>query len=377
MIWAGPNDKIYPVSKLTTIMDALARDGVPLADALQGLGLSPHALHSVKTRVSVNQVIQGCRNAARLSPDPHFAYHAGLRFHLSAFGMYGFAILSSTTVRQMTHVATKYYALTTPVLDISFTEEHRYGIWILRPHPYLDIEPWLFKFLVELNLGTLISLHRDVFGQSFAPKQIRLAYGAPRDATIYPQMFGCPVLFERPDSRLVLDGSWLDRNAHLGHEISHEETVKLCDGLMEQLALRVGLAGKVRELLLMNRTWGMGFESVAHQLHMNERTLRRKLRKEKTSFRQLLDELRMQLTIRYLRDTELTVQEIAQVLGFSGDANFRRALRRWSRVAPRDLRDRLRRDQSLGASADVPNADRVHVEPMPGVHRARRAPGRA
>jgi hypothetical protein len=46
------------------------------------------------TRISLNQVIECCRNAAKLSRDPHFSYHPGLRFHLSAYGMYGFAILS-------------------------------------------------------------------------------------------------------------------------------------------------------------------------------------------------------------------------------------------------------------------------------------------
>ncbi|MGO9991093.1 MAG: AraC family transcriptional regulator [Steroidobacteraceae bacterium] len=343
MIRVSVHDKIYPANKLTTIMDALAREGVPMVDAMQGLQLSPSALHSRKTLVSLNQVMQGCRNAARLSPDPHFAYHTGLRFHLSAFGMYGFAILSSTTFRQMTDIATKYYQLTTPMLDTSFRQEQGCGIWTLQPLPHGDIEPRLFKFIVELDLGTIISLYRDILGQSFVPKQIHLSFGAPRDAAIYPEMFGCPVLFGQPESGLVFDAAWLEGNPRLGHEISHQETVKLCDELMEQLALRVGLAGKVRELLLMNRTWELSCGSVARQLHMAERTLRRKLRKEKTSFRQLVAELRMHLTTRYLRDTELSVQEIAHALGFSEDASFRYALRRWTRAAPLELRDRLRK----------------------------------
>lgn len=356
MIRVDVNDRIFPVSKLTTIMDALMHEGVSVRNALQGLRLTPDALRSRETRVSLNQVIQGCRNAIGLSRDPHFAYHTGLRFHLSAFGMYGFAILSCTTFRQMTDIAIKYFPLSTPLLDISFHAENRGGIWTLLPFPHLDIEPRLFKFIVELNLGTLVSLHRDVMGQSFVPKQIQLGFDAPRDAVVYPEMFGCSVVFSRPNSSMIFDAAWLAGNPQLGHEISHQETVKLCDELMEQLALRVGLSGKVRELLLMNRNWGMSFDALARQLNMTERTLRRKLREEKTSFRQLVAEMRMHLTIRYLRDTDLSVQEIAHAIGFSEDASFRQALRRWTRASPLELRGRLRQKtgENLSAAAHVP-----------------------
>jgi AraC-like DNA-binding protein len=66
--------------------------------------------------------------------------------------------------------------------------------------------------------------------------------------------------------------------------------------------------------------------------------LRRKLREEKTSFRNVVDELRMQMAIRYLRDTDLTVEDIAESLGFSDAANFRHAFRRWTNAAPGQFR---------------------------------------
>ena len=50
----------------------------------------------------------------------------------------------------------------------------------------------------------------------------------------------------------------------------------------------------------------IGLDSVAKQLHMTERTLRRKLHDEETSFRKIIDELRMHVAIKYLRDTDLT-----------------------------------------------------------------------
>ena len=71
---------------------------------------------------------------------------------------------------------------------------------------------------------------------------------------------------------------------------------------------------------------------------MSARTLRRKLREEKTSFRKLVDELHMEMAIRYLRETDLTVEHISELLGFSDVANFRQAFCRWTKAAPHKFR---------------------------------------
>ena len=46
----------------------------------------------------------------------------------------------------------------------------------------------------------------------------------------------------------------------------------------------------------------------------------------------------MTVAIKYLRDTELTIEEIADALGFSDAANFRHAFRRWTKGAPQEFR---------------------------------------
>src|SRR5258706_10381481 len=115
MIKPSPDDKVYPVIKLAMVIDALAAEGIPAQDALAGVRLSREAMSSPAMRISLNQVIECYRNAAKLSRDPHFSYHTGLRFHLSAYGMYGFAILSSMNYRETMQFAEKYHRLATPL----------------------------------------------------------------------------------------------------------------------------------------------------------------------------------------------------------------------------------------------------------------------
>jgi len=175
-------------------------------------------------------------------------------------------------------------------------------------------------------------------GPSFAAQEFQVTYGAPDDASKYSEMFGCPVLFSQSENQLRFDAAWLDRTPKLGNEITYSTVVELCDRLMEDLELRIGLAGKVRQLLLTNLMRPVSFSDVASNLNMSTRTLRRKLGEENTSFRKLIDELRMEMAIKYLRETDLTVKHISGSLGFSDVANFRQAFRRWTKAAPRKFR---------------------------------------
>jgi AraC-like DNA-binding protein len=98
------------------------------------------------------------------------------------------------------------------------------------------------------------------------------------------------------------------------------------------------MAGKVRRQLMINLMRPMNIGDVANALNTSIRTLSRKLREESTSFRAVAAELRKEAAIRYLRDTQLTVEDVAELLGFSDAANFRHAFRRWTSAAPRQFR---------------------------------------
>jgi len=115
------------------VIDALAAERISVEDALAGVGISRDATSSPATRVSLNQIIECYRNANKLTHDPHFAYIAGLRFHFTDYGMYGFAMLSSTNYRRTMQFAMQYHQLATPLAEIDFKEASGCGIWTITP----------------------------------------------------------------------------------------------------------------------------------------------------------------------------------------------------------------------------------------------------
>lgn len=339
MVTPSLDDKVYPTAKIGVVLDLLGQEGIAAARALAATGLSKDAIASPQTRVSLNQIIDCWHQADRLARDPQFAYHAGRRFHVSAFGMYGFAILSSTDYRRTMRFAETYHQLTAPLEQIAFKEENGHGIWQIAPLAVPRIGVRLYKFIVELGFGICVALHRDVMGSEFAPKALHVTYDPPHDAAKYPEIFGCRVLFNQVANQLLFDAAWLDRVPELGNEISYWTIVSLCDGMMEELKLQIGVKGRVRQILLTNLLRTNNIEAIASHLGMSTRTLRRKLHEENTSFRKVVNELRMEMAFKYLRDTRLSVEDIGYALGFSDAANFRHAFRRWTGATP----DRFRR----------------------------------
>ena len=327
----SPTDIIYRISQIAAVVDALATEGVAWSDALAGTQLDAQELKSPETRASLDQIIQCYHNARRLSGDPHFAYHTGLRFHLSTYGLYGFAILCSTDFRQTMRFAEQYHQLATPDADVAFSEEADSVTWTTRPTPMLGVDAATYRFIVELQFGIGVSLHREAMGPAFVPLELRVTYGSGETENALENAVGCPVLFNQPENTWAFDKRWLDGPATLGNELAFKETRKLCDELMTEMQLRIGLAGSVREVLLVNLSQPMNLDAVSRRLKIAARTLKRKLREEGTSYRQIVDDLRTQLAIRYLRDTELTIEDIASVLGFADAASFRHSFQRWTK----------------------------------------------
>ncbi|MGA9321849.1 MAG: helix-turn-helix domain-containing protein, partial [Xanthobacteraceae bacterium] len=227
----------------------------------------------------------------------------------------------------------------TPLTTMEFTENDGCGVWRLEPLAHPRIDARLFKFIIEMQFGIILSLHRDIMGSSFSAKEFQVTFPPTHNALEYADLFGAPVLFGQSVNRLLFDSRWLDGAPRLGNEITNSTVMRLCDAQIEEFQLRQGLVGEVRQLLMKNLMRPKRFEDVAQSLNVSARTLRRKLRDENSSFRQVVDELRRDMAVRYLRDTDLTVEEIADTLGFSDAANFRQAFRRWTKTTPRKFKD--------------------------------------
>ena len=177
----GFTDKVFSAAKITSVVDKLALEGASPVDALADADVHLSDLNSPAARISRNQLIQCYRNAIALSHDPHLAYAIGSSVHLSAYGMYGYAMLCSTNFRSTMDFAVRYHQLATPLATIAFEERDGLGIWTIEPLTHPKIDSRLYRFVAELQIATHISLQRDIMGEGFKPREILLAYPPAAD----------------------------------------------------------------------------------------------------------------------------------------------------------------------------------------------------
>ncbi|HWX29102.1 MAG TPA: AraC family transcriptional regulator [Steroidobacteraceae bacterium] len=334
----GLGERVYESTKLAALFDVLVDRGCPAAEILRNVNLTVDEVHSPKSRISLAELMAACKNAIRLSSDPHLPYRVGTSIHISAYGMYGFAILCCPDFRKAMAFAELYHALAAPLATIEFTEEDGVASWVIEPDARAATDPQVYRFVTEMQIGIHISLMRDIMGPTFTPDQISVAYPEAHDFGLPADQIGCRLRFASRTNQIIFRSAWLDQAANLGNKTTYPAVVALCDDLLNELKSRIGVAGEIRALLLRDITNPPTLAAIAKLLEMSDRSLRRQLREQDISFRGLLDELRMQIALKYLRTTRLGNEDIALALGFSDAANFRRAFRRWTNKSPSEIR---------------------------------------
>ena len=331
-------ERVYESTKLAALFDVLVDRGCPAGEILRDVNLTVDQVHSPKSRISLAELMTACKNAIRLSNDPQLPYRVGTSIHISAYGMYGFAILCCPDFRKTMAFAELYHALAAPLATIKFTEKDGFAGWGIEPNARAATDPHLYRFITEMQIGIHISLMRDIMGPAFSPDRINLAYPEADDFGLPADEIGCPLSFANTTNEIIFRSTWLDQAANLGNRTTYPMVVALCDELLDDLKSRVGIAGEIRALLIRDIVNPPTLGAIAKLLNVSDRSLRRQLREQDISFRGLLDELRMQIALKYLRTTTLANEDIALALGFSDAANFRRAFRRWTNKSPSDIR---------------------------------------
>jgi AraC-like DNA-binding protein len=112
--------------------------------------------------------------------------------------------------------------------------------------------------------------------------------------------------------------------------------------LLDRLRRTDTTVGRVREEISTQlAAGGVSMRTTAKRMAMSVATLRRRLEGESATFAGIVDDIRRDLSMRYLNERGLTVSEVAFLLGFSSGAAFHRAFRRWNGASPAEYRSRL------------------------------------
>jgi len=309
-----------------------ASRGMDAADCLQGTGIAPDVLADHQARVTAARELLLVRNIVqRLGHLPGLGLDAGLRYHLAAYGIWGFALASSPSFRSAADIAMRYLDLS--YAFVRFRSEAR-GRDVAVVLDDSGIPEDLRQFLLERDFAALTRAVGEMRPGGIPPLSLELRGPRPAHAHRYVELCGLEPRFEAAQNALLYGADALDAPLAQGDS----ELARLCLDQCRQLLAahqgRSGVAAQVRDRLLHAPGAIPDIEGIAASLQLSPRSMRRRLEEEGTSFRGLLDEVRQTLAEEMLRTGQIKLSEIALRLGYAEAASFIHAFKRWKGVSP-------------------------------------------
>lgn len=314
------------------LIELAAEHGVSVATCLAGTGLAAGDLTRADAEVEAEQELGVIRNLVGALPDvPGLGLEAGVRYHLTTHGIWGFALVSSPDLRSAITFGLRYLDLTFAFSQIRLEEDSREARMVLDDR---SIPGDLRRFLLEREGASIMTLQRDLFSTAIPLNRVEASYPEPPYADMYVPVFGVRPRFGAPANLAAFDAALLDLPLPQANELTARLSEDQCRALLEQRTARTGVSRRVRERLIPATGAIPVMADVARALQISPRTLRRQLTREGTSFRSLRDEVRMAFAEEFLSNRAMTIEEIARRLGYAEAASFTRAFARQRGLPP-------------------------------------------
>lgn len=314
-----------------------------LRDYLDACGLAAPAARarldawSVDSRLPLAEWISLLEAIAEADPQPALGLAIGQHIAPRHAGVMGYIGLSCDTLGEALMRFERYHRLVYDgnpavmavhgdVVSLSWGIEHG------RPGQLAD----------ETAIAAFATIIRKLVNEKLRPIAVNFVNTAPADLTPYLDFFECPVTFGGTLTYVTFPLSFLQR------PIAHSDPGlrTLLESQAESLLRALPSGGDfVRDLnAALVRSLHNGeptLERVAERMAMSPRTLQRRLGDRDLNFQHLLDRTRAELARGYLLEGNLSLSEIALLLGYSEQSAFNRAFKRWTGQTPRTLRKQV------------------------------------
>ncbi len=319
------------VSELGGDGDALLRD----AD------IDPAALNDPDSYISYRRLVSAIETAAKTLNCPDFGMRLAASTGADMLGPLSVAMHNADTPRQAMALAERFLHFHNPSLFLATSRLDGETDLIC-----LDVRMRRApKQVQSFERGVLI-IHRfliTVCGPDYKPKEVRFTHQALSSPSVYREAFGVLPRFGAAEAGIAVARALLDK-PQLGKNV---QLRRIAEHYLESVAPRlpandaVTPAARAIVLRLMRASGNCTQDDLASALGLHERTLQRRLKAEDTSFEALRDDVRRELAQSYLAQKNVSLAQVAELLGYAEASAFTRAARRWFGQTPREVRRRM------------------------------------
>jgi AraC-like DNA-binding protein len=305
---------------------------VPKAALFQGLSLLPAGLDKADARIDIATFCALVERARALSGEPAIGFYMGMQMRVPAHGFVGFAAMTASTLHEALMLATRFAPTRTSALRLRLSiEDESAALYIDEQADFGTVRDCI---LFALVVG-LWQIAEALTGQSLRGVA-EFPFARPSYAERIEQSIDS-LRYDQPHAALRFSVALLDTPLRNANAAALSLAREQCERALEALEPH-DLIARVRSALPKKPSGFHSLEEVAAKLGVSSRTLKRKLKAEGHAFSDLLDELALELARELLRQQALSLEQVAERLGYSDVSNFGRAFRRWTGVTPAAFR---------------------------------------
>jgi AraC-like DNA-binding protein len=298
---------------------------------LQGSGLVSSQLRDHNGQVKDKQELHVLKNLMMNTTSPFkVGMELGSRYHLTSYGIMGYALLASSTPRKAIELGLRFLDLTYVYSKIALTEVNQDLSLMFS----CDIAGELGNLILARDMMGAAMIQREVFESVNLPINLQFTSPQPLGLSLYDmqQVLGVEIRFNAKDNGIVWSANQMDLPLVKANAATANICEQQCSQLLQQKQNWKPIEKQVKDSLLhLGLTASM--QDIANYLSRTTRTLHRQLKQEQTSWRQVRDEVRMGVAEELL-SKPMKLDEIAERLGFSDGANFSHSFKRCRNITP-------------------------------------------
>lgn len=303
---------------------------------LRAAGLTAAQVEDPDARLPIAAVSALWAAALKESGDPGLGLRVALAVPFGAYRVIDFLAASAPTVGEGLVRVARYFPLINSALAWEITDDGSAKRLALT-HP--TIPGRLPRPYAEYAVAVTILHCRRASGFDWPLVEVCFAFDAPPSSDAHVRAFGCPARFGGARSEFVIERSTWDTPSRAPSTELLRTLEDHAARMVESLEAKSVVQAQVARLIMEELEGGdPSLPKIARRMALSPRTLQRRLELEGSSFGDVLDRTRRELSEAYMKQRDLALTEIAYLLGFSEQSAFTRAFQRWYGVAPSQYR---------------------------------------
>lgn len=318
------------IHSVRLMVDYAVSQQMTYSSILQNTGLKKQQLLDPNILISAHQELQViCNLVDALQDQPMIGLDIGALYHFTTFGSLGMALMSSANIREALDLALQYFQLTFLFTTVKVVN-NEVGVYL---HFSIEGVPDKVKrFILERDMLALITVQRDLVSENFC-QEVAFSFEASNRQN-YHKYFSLEPRFDAAGNYILIPLNKADANLQMSNQLILNTAEQQCRHQLSQRKQIKQYTSQVQELLMSMQGDVPSMEIVAARMHLNVRTLRRYLANEQSTFLQIREEVRRILAEQYLLRSHLSIENIAEWLGYAEPSSFIHAYKRWYGKTP-------------------------------------------